>query len=212
MPELPEVETVVRELSPLIVGRRIASVEAGDQPLRLRWSADWAPRLIGRRFVQHRPPRQMDGHGPDWRPVAGLPPGHDRPADRDAGAEPLADHTHIVILASRCGSQQLRFRDIRRFGSARLFPDPDELSERFSVTAGLGPEPFDLDRKQVATVPGRDGALSQGRAAGSARGRRRRQHLRRRITVHARLHPGRRGRDLARPAKPSGCGRPSCGC
>src|SRR5947209_6538148 len=45
MPELPEVETVVRDLRPLLVGRRIASVRAGRKRLRRAWSKQWAARV-----------------------------------------------------------------------------------------------------------------------------------------------------------------------
>ena len=38
----------------------------------------------------------------------------------------------------------MRFRDVRRFGSATLF-QADEDVEAFFLEAGLGPEPFDLD-------------------------------------------------------------------
>jgi formamidopyrimidine-DNA glycosylase len=50
VPELPEVETVVRDPRPRLVGRRLASVEVSDLPLRQRWSAEWTPALTGRRI------------------------------------------------------------------------------------------------------------------------------------------------------------------
>ena len=37
MPELPEVETVVRDLRPLLVGRRVVAVRAGAKKLRTPW-------------------------------------------------------------------------------------------------------------------------------------------------------------------------------
>ena len=42
--------------------------------------------------------------------------------------------------------QELRFRDIRRFGSATLLLSPDALKQFFEKV-GLGPEPFDLDSR-----------------------------------------------------------------
>ena len=50
MPELPEVETVVRELRPLLVGRRIAAVRVGEKALRFPWRPEWSDRVIGRRI------------------------------------------------------------------------------------------------------------------------------------------------------------------
>ena len=48
MPELPEVETVVRELRPCLEGRRLCAIRVGKKPLRRAWSRPWARRLIGR--------------------------------------------------------------------------------------------------------------------------------------------------------------------
>jgi formamidopyrimidine-DNA glycosylase len=57
---------------------------------------------------------------------------------------PLADHTHLWFgLDGR--TAQLRFRDVRRFGSASLFVNPAALEEFFRRSS-LGPEPFDVDR------------------------------------------------------------------
>ena len=42
MPELPEVETVVRALRPQLVGRRIGGVRRGRKPLRRPWQPAWA--------------------------------------------------------------------------------------------------------------------------------------------------------------------------
>src|SRR5437588_3214103 len=48
MPELPEVETVVRDLRPLLTGRRITVVRAGERSLRFPWQPEWTPRVAGR--------------------------------------------------------------------------------------------------------------------------------------------------------------------
>ena len=49
MPELPEVETVMRGLNPVLEGRRIAKVELRREGLRFPFPADFAKRLEGRR-------------------------------------------------------------------------------------------------------------------------------------------------------------------
>jgi formamidopyrimidine-DNA glycosylase len=143
MPELPEVETVVRDLRPQLVGRTIQSVRAGRKALRRRWSAAWGPRLIGLQI------RQVGRRG-KWIVVAldgdlhlvihlGMT-GQLRvvPAEQARAA-----HTHFV-LALNDGTVQLRFRDVRRFGSVTVFADRDSL-DRFFVEGKLGPEPFDLE-------------------------------------------------------------------
>src|SRR5262249_24094613 len=50
MPELPEVETVVRDLRPLIVGRTIEGVRIGRQKLRTPWKPQWKASVTGCRI------------------------------------------------------------------------------------------------------------------------------------------------------------------
>src|SRR5262249_60167198 len=50
MPELPEVETVVRDLRPLVVGRTVRAVRHGKRKLRKPWNPDWNPLLVGLRI------------------------------------------------------------------------------------------------------------------------------------------------------------------
>jgi formamidopyrimidine-DNA glycosylase len=54
MPELPEVETVMRGLVPALVGRKLLAVEVRGAGLRLPFAPDFAERLIGRRFTRLR--------------------------------------------------------------------------------------------------------------------------------------------------------------
>src|SRR5262249_23716364 len=56
LPQLPEVETVVREVRPELVGRRIVRVKVGRKSLRQPWSRSWTKRLLGQRVrdVQRR--------------------------------------------------------------------------------------------------------------------------------------------------------------
>jgi formamidopyrimidine-DNA glycosylase len=139
VPELPEVETVVRDLRPHLVGCRLRAVRAGDKALRRAWSPEWAQRLAGRTVTAVRRRGKWilldldDGllvvHlGMTGQLTAG-------PADR-----PTEDHTHFV--ADLADGRQLRFRDVRRFGSVTLFRDAAEFEE--SQAGRLGPEPFDL--------------------------------------------------------------------
>ena len=48
MPELPEVETVVRDLRPHLIGRCLGAIRASQKQLRHAWSHRWAKRLTGR--------------------------------------------------------------------------------------------------------------------------------------------------------------------
>lgn len=56
--------------------------------------------------------------------------------------EPRQDHTHFVFTLEP-GDLELRFRDVRRFGSITWFPSEQDL-DAFFVKQQLGPEPFDL--------------------------------------------------------------------
>ncbi len=142
MPELPEVETVVRDLRPRLVGRRITAVSVGDRPLRRPWSPEWAARLVGRRIeaVDRRGKWILMGLSGGGCLVIHLGmTGQLRVVPVDEAA---ARHTHAVFGLGRGG--QVRFRDVRRFGSLTLFPSRAEAEESFR-TAGLGPEPFALE-------------------------------------------------------------------
>jgi formamidopyrimidine-DNA glycosylase len=141
MPELPEVETVVRELRPQLVGRRIASVAAGPKSLRRPWRTHWNRRLGGRRVVEvgRRGKWLLVGLDDKYHLVLHL--GMTGQLTVTPASTPRADHTHLIFRLD--GGRQLRFRDVRRFGSAMLFTASEH--ERFFQESGLGPEPFDLD-------------------------------------------------------------------
>ena len=143
MPELPEVETIVRDLRPRLVGRRLAGVQVSGHALRRQWSDDWGPRLVGRRVreVGRRGKWILLGLDRQLHLVIHL--GMTGQLTVVLRRQPLADHTHVVVDLDR-GREQLRFRDVRRFGSATLFAEAEQL-DRFFRQTGLGPEPFDLD-------------------------------------------------------------------
>src|SRR5262245_35385592 len=142
MPELPEVETVVRDLRPHLVGRTITAVRVGKRPLRRRWSSAWGRLLIGRRINEIRRRGKwiclcLDA---DDFLIAHL--GMTGQLTVVPMREPVQDHTHL-IFGLNDGQYQLRFRDVRRFGSVQLFTGSDAVEE-FFTTGKLGPEPFDL--------------------------------------------------------------------
>ncbi len=143
VPELPEVETVVRDLRPFLVGKRLASVQVGAHALRREWSPDWVPLLVGARIqeVGRRGKWILVRLARDRHLVIHL--GMTGQLTVAGRREPLPTHTHLVFgLGS--GDRQLRFRDIRRFGSATVFTD-GALLEEFFRTSRLGPEPFELE-------------------------------------------------------------------
>ncbi|MGL6095096.1 MAG: bifunctional DNA-formamidopyrimidine glycosylase/DNA-(apurinic or apyrimidinic site) lyase [Fimbriiglobus sp.] len=141
MPELPEVETVVRDLRPLLAGRTILGVRVGGQKLRRPWDAAWAVAVTGATVggVRRRAKWIIVELSAGSRLLVHL--GMTGQFTVTAAAEPVADHTHVVFPLDN--GTELRFRDIRRFGSVELFPD--EAAVQSFLAARVGPEPDDLD-------------------------------------------------------------------
>ena len=142
VPELPEVETVVRDLRPLLVGRVLSGLRRSQKRLRTAWHPSWKRLLRGRTVVQ------IDRRG-KWIVIIlddatrllvhlGMT-GQLCVKDVD---NPPQDHTHLVI-ALDSGTAELRFRDIRRFGTAIVLPGALSVDDFFR-RSGLGPEPFAL--------------------------------------------------------------------
>ncbi|HEX9931804.1 MAG TPA: bifunctional DNA-formamidopyrimidine glycosylase/DNA-(apurinic or apyrimidinic site) lyase [Allosphingosinicella sp.] len=136
MPELPEVETTVRGLRPILEGRRIARAEARRPDLRRAFPPDLRQRLTGATATALR-----------RRAKYGL-------IDTDRGdtlvfhlgmsgrwridPETLGAHDHFVIETAE--GRVLALNDPRRFGSVDLLPTASlEAHEPF---AGMGPEPL----------------------------------------------------------------------
>lgn len=146
MPELPEVETVVRDLRPQLSGRRIESVQLTRDPaIRARLVRHPSPgqfvrRLRGRRItsVERRGkyivmPLDHDGQ----RLVVHLGmTGHLRVWEPE---EAPVKHTHFRALLD--SGLELRYDDQRQFGRL-LLGKPDELIGARAFPARLGPEPI----------------------------------------------------------------------
>ncbi len=140
MPELPEVETVMRGLRARLEGRRI--VRALVHRLDLRWALPprLAERLTGARVEGFRRRAKyilmrLDGGdsvllhlGMSGRMVLG-----------PASPNSVTLHEHIVLETD--DGWRVGFVDPRRFGSVDLIATAAEDSHR--LLAGLGPEPLD---------------------------------------------------------------------
>jgi formamidopyrimidine-DNA glycosylase len=194
VPELPEVETVVRELRPNLIGRRITATRSGKLRLRKPWRTEWGKALAGRPIaaVTRRGKWIIieAEKGPFLVVHLGMT-GQFTVAPADA---PRRDHTHLVFDLD--DGAELRFRDVRRFGSATLFKGRAELEASF-VSAGLGPEPFGVDRDYwrrslAATARNLKAVLLDQQIVVGVGNIYADESL-----FRARLHPARRGRDLS---------------
>ncbi len=142
MPELPEVETVVRGLRPRLGGRRIERIEI-LQPLVVRGSlAGFRRALTGARLTRLSRRGKyilVELRAKGNRAEAGYWIVHLGMTGQLYACSPEAPrekHTHVVAWLS--GGAQLRYRDPRRFGKM-LTLRAGELEEYF---AALGPEPL----------------------------------------------------------------------
>jgi formamidopyrimidine-DNA glycosylase len=142
MPELPEVETVVRSLRTSLVGATFGPVLHCRSDM-VRASVDLVHLLPGRRIlaIDRRAKKILIRlSGPA---TLGVHLGMTGQLTVEPADTPLKPHTHLVIAL---GPTQLRFRDVRRFGEIWWLNDhsPDD--------ANLGPEPLTLTRPQLAGI------------------------------------------------------------
>ena len=140
MPELPEVETVRRELEPLIRGRLIEDfrVERGSSRLlRGASAASVRRRLAGRRFAAVARRGKYLGLRLDDESHCVV---HLRMTGslrfRPAGSPP-DPFCRAVFSLDR--GDELRFTDVRKFGTI------DAVAEFADALPELGPEPFDAE-------------------------------------------------------------------
>jgi formamidopyrimidine-DNA glycosylase len=171
MPELPEVETVVRTLRPRLLGASIRAVWTSGKGLRLARPVDRAAlaRLsVAARItsVRRKGKYILIDLG---RAQAGLLVhlGMTGRLRLQAAAEPRAPHTHVVWSLTQ--GRELRFVDPRRFGWVAASRDVDALLE----VAGLGPDALaELDVARLRVLLAASGAplkaflLNQKRIAG----------------------------------------------
>lgn len=140
MPELPEVETVVRGLRPILEGAVLTHVETRRADLRVPFPARFAERLTGRRVLSlARRAKYILAALDDGTQLLmhlGMS-GRIVVRNGDAGAA-AGKHDHVVIVAGE--GTHVVFSDPRRFGLMTLL-DAGE-GERHPLLSGLGPEPL----------------------------------------------------------------------
>jgi formamidopyrimidine-DNA glycosylase len=116
MPELPEVETIVRGLRPLVLGRAVSKVDVRRAEIVQDDAFLLQTLLVPGGFTA------LNRHGKYilWRTISGCGCIHLRMTGQlflcDDSCPPDV-HTHLIIHFSDGG--QLRYRDVRRFGRWR---------------------------------------------------------------------------------------------
>ncbi|WP_305857897.1 bifunctional DNA-formamidopyrimidine glycosylase/DNA-(apurinic or apyrimidinic site) lyase [Balneatrix alpica] len=139
MPELPEVETTRRGVSPHLVGQRIQAVRVHHQQLRWPVPGDLSERLPGAQVlgVERRAKYLLLGTSAGTLLVHLGMSGSLRLAEADS---PRLKHDHIELELG--SGQVLRYCDPRRFG-AWLWAGEEPLAH--PLLAKLGPEPLSAD-------------------------------------------------------------------
>lgn len=138
MPELPEVETIVRSLSPLVTGVSVSSVDVRCAMLRRAVDPSFVESLCGRDLVSvRRRAKYMlfdldDGRA--WIVHLGM-------SGRLVRVSRLLDHAprkHDHVIVTLSDGAGLVFHDPRRFGLMTV-----EHAADSPLLAGIGPEPLE---------------------------------------------------------------------
>jgi formamidopyrimidine-DNA glycosylase len=155
MPELPEVETIRRQLEPELVGRQIESVKVLDERLTRPVSPREVERACAGRRIEAAERRgkylllRLDG----GRSLVM----HLRMTGNLILGDPGEDVPYLRAVIRFEGGATLLFTDARRFGTAVVLDD-DDLEEYMAPRAGIEPLSERLTAEEI-------GALAEGRRA-----------------------------------------------
>lgn len=139
MPELPEVETVMRGLQPVMEGRTLLRVEQRRPDLRWPLPADFVARLEGKRVAyMSRRAKYILVHMEDGTVLIWHLGMSGRVTIDDSRPAELDKHDHIVFTTG--DGWVIRFNDHRRFGAMDLVSESGLAAHR--MIAALGPEPL----------------------------------------------------------------------
>jgi formamidopyrimidine-DNA glycosylase len=154
VPELPEVETIRRQLAPLVEGRRLLRVEILDP----RWSRPLAPEELADALVGRRVER-LDRRGKYllWRLSDEVFLAQHLRMTGAVLCEPKPEPAHVRVRIELRPCRRLVIVDPRRFGTGELLLGEGAMERFFSARLGLEP----LDERFTAEHLR---ALARGRA------------------------------------------------
>ncbi|MBC7497716.1 MAG: bifunctional DNA-formamidopyrimidine glycosylase/DNA-(apurinic or apyrimidinic site) lyase, partial [Sphingomonadaceae bacterium] len=144
MPELPEVETVVRGLRPILIGRRLMRVELHREGLRRPFPDGLVQRLTGAVVtgVDRRAKFGLIATNHDDTLVFHLGmSGRMRLDPPDVDGQNRGKHDHVVFTLD--DGHVVAFNDARRFGSLDIVPTAALAT--YAPLSLLGPEPLGPD-------------------------------------------------------------------
>lgn len=142
MPELPEVETIRRELERDVVGKRVKAVEVTNNRSIRRHAnrKQFTSRIEGTKVTSIERKGKFLLLKLDSADLVVVHLGMSGQLRRVPSKEPMEKHTHVVITFTQGG--QLRFVDPRTFGEM-FVTSPDELTDVFPELAELGIDPVE---------------------------------------------------------------------
>jgi formamidopyrimidine-DNA glycosylase len=139
VPELPEVETIRRDIEKEFIGKRIARVEvSGSRSIRRHSGEEFVARVTGRKLVSTGRRGKYLILKLDSRDVVVAHMGMSGQLLRATVKDPRGKHTHVVFIVS--GGLELRFVDPRTFGEL-FIASPEELADEVPELAHLGFDP-----------------------------------------------------------------------
>lgn len=160
MPELPEVETVLRGLRKRALGRRIIEVEVLHRGIIAGDAEDFVSRIEGRTAVAVRRKgkvlaAEMAGANPPDSTFLIFRLGMTGQVTIQPVDVPPEPHTHVRMLFEG-RKEELRFRDVRRFGRLRCLT----RGEFDALFASLGPDAQQATEEEfLRAMRGRRGAI-----------------------------------------------------
>lgn len=147
MPELPEVETIRRELEKEVVGRKIKTVETvGKKSIKRQTPEEFVSGLVGAKITGSQRKGKYLLMPLDNGKVLVVHLRMSGQLRRNAAKDPLEKHTHVNITFTQGG--QLRFVDPRTFGEMFL-ATPDEITSEIEELSTLGVDPVETPMSWV---------------------------------------------------------------
>jgi formamidopyrimidine-DNA glycosylase len=142
VPELPEVETIRRELERDSVGKRIKSVEVhGTRTVRRQTKKQFIARLEGAKVTSVGREGKYLIVGLDTPDILVIHLRMSGQLLRVAAKDPVEKHTHVIITYTQGG--QLRFVDPRTFGEM-FVANRENLAEEAPELGELGFDPVEV--------------------------------------------------------------------
>lgn len=169
MPELPEVETIRRQLAPLVEGRRLVRLEILDE----RWSRPLAPYELAD-ALQGRKVQALKRCGKYlvWELSGDIYLAQHLRMTGTVLCDPKPEPAHVRVRLQLSGGVKLAIVDPRRFGTGELLLGERELERFFGERLGLEPmdERFTVEHLRMLSrgrrVPVKAFLLDQRRIAG----------------------------------------------